>query len=83
MDCFVFTVKCLWDGDKFKSAATIEGPIPNAGDALRDGDRGHFTETEGLIPNAANAVWDGDRGQTAATIEGPVPNAGNTIGYSD
>jgi len=38
----------------------MEGPPPNAGDTIWDGDRGQAAASEGRLPNAGDAIWDGD-----------------------
>jgi len=54
-------VECFRDGNRVSVGAACEGPIPNAGDTIWDGDGGEAAAPiEGFKPNAGDAVRDED-----------------------
>ena len=61
----------------------MEGEIPNAGDAVGDGDRCQIeTATEGAMLNASNALWNNYKAQAAVT-EGVIPDCCDTVRDDD
>ena len=58
--------------------AATEGPIPDAGDAIRyRNTRQVAAVTEGNSPDAGNAISNRDIAQATAATEGPIPDAGD------
>lgn len=73
-------IKTIWQPNQPQAIAVPEGPIPNAGDAVGDGDGGQAGAIiKSPIPNADDAVGDVDRGQAGAVIESPISNAGDAL----
>jgi hypothetical protein len=64
-----------------QTTAAIEGPTPNACDAVTNGHACQASAShEGAIPNAGDTVRDRHARQTTAEHEGFIPNAGDTVG---
>ena len=59
--CHLLAMKCLRNDDRGQATAVIEGPIPNASDALWNVDQAQASAApEGCLPNAGDALWDDD-----------------------
>ena len=64
--------------------AAIEGLMPDAGDAVRNGNALQTgTFPEGHLPDAGDAIRYRDFFQSTAFCEGPTPDTGNAIRYHD